>query len=198
MSKVKYKEQVDLMYERDIYSVSDLNRVTGVKENTLRTWLSRYFEERGTKQGNKRVMYSFIDCLDICIFAKIVQSISVTPDAAKIATMICSERHLELIKNVTNKVELGDYYFFVFRIIKHNKMMFDAVNVNEIGKYISENSDETFVVIPVDRMFLTTQKKILEFVLSRVNDEFIEDKKPPLTPDRIRELYKIGRGHDRS
>ena len=186
--------------EEDAFSVSDMSKVTDVKENTLRTWLSRYFKERGTKQGNKRVRYSFLDCLDIRIFAEIVQSLSVTPDAAKIAAMVCGERHRALLKRMVNPDEIsqGGSYYFVFKVIRQSQIMFEPVSLNNIAAYISDNSDEPFVFIPVDHIFLSTQKKILDLVGSRVKAELVKEESPAITSDNISKIYKLGFKHEQS
>jgi hypothetical protein len=180
-------------YNAGTFTVSFLSELLVVKENTLRTWLSRHFSDLGKKSETGRVTYSFMDAMELRVFTKLVQNFSLTPDAAKTAAMVCGFRHVELLKFFTRGDEHNPVpVYFSFRKIDQYDFAFELLESKQFVEHIHNNNNEdTLIIIPVDNLFQSTIAKInimIEALPKSGSSD--EEEKNPMTRDEIEARYK--------
>lgn len=178
------------LYETEHLTVSIFSDILDVKENTLRTWLSRHFSDLGKKSETGRVTYSMADAISLRVFTELVQNFSLSPDAAKTATILCCLRYVELIEFVTDPDEvLPDPLYFLFKKIDQYDFVFQPLKFEQIIEYISDNNEDTLIIIPVDNLIHSTLKKFNDYMEAMKNILPPEDEKTPMTKDEIEARY---------
>ena len=178
-------------HNSEALTVSHLSALLDVKGNTLRTWLSRHFSDLGKKSETGRVTYSLADAMDLRVFTELVQKFSLTPDAAKTATMLCGLRYDELLKNNTEgDGDEPEPLYFSFKKIDQYDFVFEPLKFEQIIKYISDNNEDTLIIIPVDNLLHSTRKKIHVLMESLSKLFPHEEEKKPITKDEIEARYK--------
>lgn len=183
-------------YNTETFTVSILSKLLGVKENTLRTWLSRHFSDLGKKSETGRVTYSFVDALDLRVFTELVQNFSLTPDAAKAATTLCGLRHIELLAEDEGDEPVPLY--FALKKIDQYDFEFEPLKFEQLVGYIDRNYEDMLIIIPVDNLFQSTIERINIMAKALLKSESSgEEEKNPMTKDEIVARYKEKVGNDR-
>jgi len=192
-------------YNTGTLTVSILSKLLGVKENTLRTWLSRHFSDLGKKSETGRVTYSFMDAMDLRVFTELVQNFSLTPDAAKAATTLCGLRHVELLEIIAEDDGDEDEFvpgpgpvYFALKKIDQYDFEFEPLKYEQLVGHIYNNDEDMLIIIPVDNLFKSTMNRINTMVkaLSKAESSGEEEKKP-MTKDEITTRYKEKAADDR-
>lgn len=176
-------------YYNGVFNVSFLSELLVVKENTLRTWLSRHFSDRGTKSETGRVSYSYRDAMELRVFTELVQNFSLTPDAARTATTLCSLRNAELFKLRHKGGSSPERLYFSFRKIDQYDLAFELLEFEQFVEHMHNNNEDTLIIIPVDNLFHSTIAKINIIMESLPEVGSVEEKKP-MTKDEIAARYK--------
>ena len=178
------------LYDTEHLTVSIFSDILDVKENTLRTWLSRHFSDLGKKSETGRVTYSLADAISLRVFTELVQNFSLSPDAAKTATILCCLRYVEIFEIVTSDdVDVPDPLYFLFKKIDQYNIVFEPLKFEQIIEYISDNNEDTLIIIPVDNLIHSTLKKIDDYMEAMRNILPPEDEKKPMTKDEIEARY---------
>jgi len=187
-------------YNTETFTVSILSNLLGVKENTLRTWLSRHFSELGKKSETGRVTYSFVDVMNLRVFTELVQNFSLTPDAAKAATMLCGLRHDELMEIAAGADDWDEFIgvgrggepnplYFSFKKINQYDFEFEPLKYEQLLGHIRNNNKDILIIIPVDNLFRSTMNRMAVLAESWNKSFSVKNEKTPMTKDEIEAKY---------
>lgn len=144
INKDDFPEDTNLSQPELSYGL--LTELVGVKNRTLRTWLNRYFPGVGTRQENGKMLFSWLECVCLQVFADLVSKLTVQPETAVI---VANAGYIHLREMASSeKFGATANIFLIIRNANKVQFDFDLVSDTEAGELFRINDSAPFIVVP--------------------------------------------------
>lgn len=152
------------------------------KENTLRTWLKRYFPDVGEKMPNGKMKFSAIDCIAVRFFSELTTELSLPPETARLFAMACVVHFGDVLAG-SLEVDKQDPNYFVASNASGKGFLYEVVKTSVLASLISKDKTASFIIVPVDTLLASIENMLFQFAQYNESTERMKRMMRPMSAE---------------